>query len=774
MEIPKNPNRGLKIMNSWGKKKTIFVPIDSNGHSVKVYVCGPTVYDSAHLGHARAYLTFDIIMRVLADYFGYDLFYVMNITDVDDKIILRARQNYLFDRYLEAGHGLEQVLKDVEKGVEMVKAKHQKRIEGLQKDVEQLLSDKESKRKEKEAKELTEIISDEKLKLQNVINAKTKADDYLKKEAKLPEAEKVRGVLQFVKSEVSYMLDKQLGETVTDLKIFRSHAERFEQEFLEDLKSLNIRFPVVLTRVSEYIPEIIQFVETLITKGVAYESNGSVYFNVGEFSKTHAYCKLRPECAKNAKLNEEGEGALGSATSDKKHPSDFALWKKSKKGEPKWKSPWGDGRPGWHIECSAMSGQLLGDNFDIHGGGVDLQFPHHDNEIAQSEAFFDTHQWVNYWMHAGHLHVKGKKMSKSLKNFTTIRSALTTSSATQLRLMFLLAKWDSEINFDENSLKEVKSRESAIRSFFDDAKAALRNRKKPSEEDQKWSADDIKLNNFLLQVKSKVHEALCDNLNWPDAMQQIANLITEGNKYYRKKGFKTLLLADIVAYVRKMLTIFGFFEESEGGSGGGGSKEETVTPFVNALVGFRNKIRDALADAKKTGAVDNKVLFSLCDALRDETLASLGVRLKDDKGNDQNWSLTDPAILKAEAEARKKEQEEREKKKAEIAAKKRKNKIATMEKEIKMFQDYKTDPKEYFKVIHQDRDRFTQFNEKGVPTHRKGEDGKEEEIAGRTLKNLGKALTKYEKVFNKCAKKLQKDPKYLENLEADLAKLKSS
>jgi cysteinyl-tRNA synthetase len=159
-----------------------------------------------------------------------------------------------------------------------------------------------------------------------------------------------------------------------------------------------------MTRVSEYVPEIAEMTQKIMANGFAYETDGSVYFDVDAFdrSKDHFYAKLRPNAVGDAKLFAEGEGAL-SATGEKKSKNDFALWKKSKPGEPAWSSPWGLGRPGWHIECSAMAGKLLGKTLDIHAGGVDLKFPHHDNELAQSEAYFDNEQWVNYFLHSGHL-----------------------------------------------------------------------------------------------------------------------------------------------------------------------------------------------------------------------------------------------------------------------------------------------------------------------------------------------------------------------------------
>ena len=214
---------------------------------------------------------------------------------------------------------------------------------------------------------------------------------------------------------------------VTDQKIFRDFAAYWENEYFKDMDDLNILRPNVLTRVSEYVPEIVDFVQKIVDNGFGYEVDGSVYFDTVKFDNTdgHNYAKLEPWSAGNVKLLQEGEGELSRDLKGKKTSSDFALWKKSKQGEPAWDSPWGLGRPGWHIECSAMAGDVLGERLDIHSGGIDLAFPHHDNEIAQCEGYFNCKQWVNYFLHAGHLHIEGQKMSKSLKNFVTIQVNLT-------------------------------------------------------------------------------------------------------------------------------------------------------------------------------------------------------------------------------------------------------------------------------------------------------------------------------------------------------------
>lgn len=344
---------GLMLNNSMTGGKTEFIPV--NGRRVNWYACGPTVYDSAHLGHARNYVTFDMIRRVLDEYFGYDVYLVMNITDIDDKIIKRSNE-------------------------------------------------------EKRAN-------------------------------------------------------------------FLELAREFEFEFFNDMKALNIKMPDVITRVSEFIPEIIEFITTIISRGFAYESDGSVYFDVETFraDEKHVYGRMEPKSVADASRVLEGEGELGEHLKDKKSPLDFALWKKAKPEEPCWDSPWGKGRPGWHIECSVMASNTLGFPIDIHSGGIDLRFPHHDNELAQSEAHYDQTQWVNYFLHSGHLHIHGSKMSKSLKNFTTIQEILKNHSPRHVRMLFLLHKWDAPMNYSpETSLQEAVAVDKTFANFFANVKARLR------------------------------------------------------------------------------------------------------------------------------------------------------------------------------------------------------------------------------------------------------------------------------------------------------------
>ena len=260
-------------------------------------------------------------------------------------------------------------------------------------------------------------------------------------------------------------LDSLHGSSIDadDHTIFTRLTQKFETRFMEDVRSLGCLDPDEVTRVTEYSQQIVDFVEKIEENGFAYAtSDGSVYFDIEAFEAAHNnYARLEPWNRNDTELQADGEGALSKKSSEKRSDADFALWKSSKPGEPSWPSPWGRGRPGWHIECSAMASDKLGSQIDIHSGGIDLAFPHHDNELAQSEAFWldksheHQHQWVNYFMHMGHLSIQGSKMSKSLKNFTTIREALAKGDWTPrgLRIVFLLGGWKEGIEITGDVIK---------------------------------------------------------------------------------------------------------------------------------------------------------------------------------------------------------------------------------------------------------------------------------------------------------------------------------
>ncbi len=312
----------LRIYNTLSGKKEVFEPVEPG--RVRMYVCGPTVYDSCHIGHARSVVTFDVIVRYLKAK-SFDVTYVRNFTDIDDKIINRANQ-----------------------------------------------------------------------------------------------------------SGVGY---KEL-------------AEKYIKEFHEDMNSLNVNMPDEEPKATEHIEQIIKVIEKLIDNNFAYRINGDVYYSVEKFEN---YGKLS-----GRRLEDMEAGARVDIDKRKRSPFDFALWKSAKPQEPVWESPWGKGRPGWHIECSAMSAEYLGETFDIHGGGKDLIFPHHENEIAQSEGAFGK-PFVRYWVHNGFVNINQEKMSKSLGNFLMIKDVIKSYHPEAVRLFLLSKHYRSPVDFTDKALDEASA-----------------------------------------------------------------------------------------------------------------------------------------------------------------------------------------------------------------------------------------------------------------------------------------------------------------------------
>ena len=628
----------LHVFNSLTESKEEFRP--QSGNTVKMYICGPTVYDMSHMGHARAYLTFDILRRLLSDYFNYDVSLQMNITDIDDKIILKARKNELFRIYAEK-HGNSSA--DIySEGVKLLKAQKEKvnqQLTALKTNVP-TLPDREKAEAADDIKKFELIL--EKNEAAGIAAEASKDSD--------------PSLLALFKDLIADSLDKEHGASISDKQIFEDHARLFEEYFFKDMEALGVRGPDVVTRVTEFVPEIVTFIEQIIANGFAYESDGSVYFDTQKFKSSHDYPKLVPQAGSAATAAEmaEGEGALSNAfAGEKRHRNDFALWKKSKAGEPAWESTWGLGRPGWHIECSVMAGSVLGDNMDIHGGGADLKFPHHDNELAQSEARYGCNQWVNYFLHAGHLHIKGLKMSKSLKNFVTIKEALETFTARQIRLMFLLQQWDRPVNFSDQSIGEAKEKENRFNSFF--ARVADVIKTSNSRMEFKWSEKDFALNAKLMTSQSAVHSALCDNFNTPAAMESLDDIVSSVNTYLTCAGetAKPQLLNKAQQYVLKILRVFGVVPDMIGLSGAGqGAEGKQLSDVLDAFCGLRDQLR-ALGAANKI-----KELFQISDDLRDRVFIDLGVKIEDDVKKSR-WSLEDPVVLRKEFEEKIREREEK-------------------------------------------------------------------------------------------------------------------
>lgn len=705
-----------------------FVPL--NNRLIKWYNCGPTVYDHSHMGHARSYITFDIIRRILQDYFGYQVFFVQNVTDIDDKIIRRARQRHLFREYAGKVERNEITSKSVRAQIEQAIALMQEKLNNESNlDKKCLL--------ERTLKSASGSVNNTSLSPIDLVN-------------------ECRDVL-------SEYLDVNEGSSVSDLSIFTTLTKEFEDEYNQDMKALNVLRPSVVSRVSEYVPEIIEFIEKIIGNGYAYESNGSVYFDVKAFDSgdgkgKHTYAKLVHEAVGDLSALNEGEGDLSVHLSEKKNAADFVLWKKSKPGEPRWNSPWGEGRPGWHIECSVMATQLLGETFDIHSGGIDLRFPHHDNEIAQSEAYFDTGKdWVQFFLHSGHLTISGCKMSKSLKNFITIKEALKDKSCRQMRFLFLLHHWQDTLNYSADTLADAVSYEKKVFEFFLNVKNILRVRTSCEKMRgyRKWGLNEISLNEEFIKCRDKVDEALCDNLDTKSVLVTIKDLINQANIYIKGNcstcNFE--LLEDIAKFVSFILRVFGlvdhatreanFEPSSVTCTGSTGSSESTlnvedhVMPFLQVLADFRAEIRAQGISAK------NQAILAACDRLRDDILPNLGVRFEDPDSTSSPCSAT--SIKLVDREILMKERAEKKRLEEEKYAEKMRRKKELEEKEAKN----RMDPKEWV-VLEFPRDKFSAFDEKGLPTHEL--DGKE--ISKGQRKKMSKAYETQERRFREYTKAL--------------------
>lgn len=716
----------LRLYNSLTRTKELFVP--QKGNTVTWYCCGPTVYDASHMGHARSYISFDILRRILRDYFKYDVLYCMNITDIDDKIIKRARQNYLLEQYKDKEPGAAQILQDVL-----------------------------SARGPFQAQLASTTDPDKKQMLERLDAAVTAALQPLKAATDGGAAEDVvqplaQVLLESSKDLLADWLDKQFGSQVTENSIFSTLPKYWEGEYHKDMEALNVLPPDVLTRVSEYVPEIVDFVEKVISNGYGYESNGSVYFATAKFdgSPQHSYAKLVPEAVGDQKALQEGEGDLSISAdrlSEKISPNDFALWKASKPGEPSWDSPWGKGRPGWHIECSAMAGSILGESMDIHGGGFDLRFPHHDNELAQSEAFFENDCWVRYFLHTGHLTIAGCKMSKSLKNFITIKDALEKNTARQLRLAFLMHSWKDTLDYSSNTMESAVQYEKFMNEFFLNVKDILRAPTDITGRFEKWEAAEMELNDGFHNRKSAVHQALCDNVDTRTAMEEMRVLVGQSNSYIAgRKSAKLkpnrLLLESIAVYLTDMLKIFGAIEEPVSigfpvGQSQSVDLETTVMPYLNVLSDFREAVRKIAREQKVTA------LLQLCDVVRDDTLPELGVRLEDHEGLPTVVKLVDKETLLKEREEKKKMEEEKRLKKEEAARRKQEQEMAKLAK-------MKIPPCEMFRT---DTDKYSKFDETGFPTH----DAEGKELSKGQAKKLRKLYEAQEKLHSEYLQRNQTD-----------------
>ena len=373
-------------------------------------------------------------------------------------------------------------------------------------------------------------------------------------------------------------------------------AEKYIKSYEEDMRALNVKEPTYKPRVTEHIREIIEMIDGLIDKGYAYEAEGDVYFSVEKFPE---YGKLSKR-----KIDELIAGARIEPGEKKRNPLDFALWKKSKEGEPGWESPWGIGRPGWHIECSAMSMKYLGETMDIHGGGLDLIFPHHENEIAQSEAYTGK-TFVRYWIHNGFVMVNKEKMSKSLGNFFTIKDILKEFSPDVLRLFLISTHYRSPIDFSFERLKEAERSLSRLLNFIESRKII---EELPTSEEK---GEELNIESFRLEFES----AMDDDFNTAKALGVLFELVKSANllkdraiKENKVAVSEKRALLEAIDFVENILKLLGFKLERE--------KEKGMEDeLIKLLIDVRSELRKRKA-------------FDLADLIRDR-LKELGITLED-------------------------------------------------------------------------------------------------------------------------------------------------
>jgi len=467
---------------------------------VKMYVCGPTVYNYIHLGNARPIIVFDTLARYFK-YRGYDVTYIQNFTDVDDKIIKRANE------------------------------------EGIS------------------VKEVT---------------------------------------------------------------------EKYIKGFFEDIEPLNISDDIIRPKVTENMPEIIEIIKKLIDEGFAYEKDGNVFFEVKKFEE---YGSLS-----NQKIDELEIGARVDIMEEKNNPLDFALWKRKKEGEPYWESPWGQGRPGWHIECSAMAKKYLGDTFDIHGGGQDLVFPHHENEIAQSRCAYHGN-FANYWLHNGFIQVNGDKMSKSLGNFFLLREILGKFPGNVVRLFILGTHYRKPINFSmdnmEDSRKTLKNIVTSMNNFSEIIE------KFSGKGSHEGEVSDNTGNNSTNEFKEKVNEldkkfmeAMDEDMNTPQALAVIFDQIKETKKFSVNisNGEEAEALNYSYNSLRKKLEeVLGIMLFMEDENKNFKNNDKLTGNLIELLIKLR-------ADARK------EKNFKLSDEIRDN-LKELGIEIQDNKDGTTGYTI---------------------------------------------------------------------------------------------------------------------------------------
>jgi len=412
--------------------------------------------------------------------------------------------------------------------------------------------------------------------------------------------------------------DKIINKSMEEGTSASEVSEKYIKYFFEDISKLNILESVKRPKVTENMSEVIEIIQKLIDNGFAYEKDGDVYFEVKKYKD---YGKLS-----NQKIEELELGARIDVSEIKKNPVDFALWKKKKNGEPFWESSWGQGRPGWHIECSAMAKKYLGDTFDIHGGGQDLIFPHHENEIAQSKCAYHGN-FANYWLHNGFIQINGDKMSKSLGNFFLLREILEKFSGNVVRLFILSTHYRKPINFSFENMEDTKKALQNIVKSMNKFKNNVEKYKNEKIENVKNSEFSQKIDEF----DKKFEEAMNEDMNTPQALATIFDQIRETNKFIstNEGEFSTIYFEIKKSYEslkQKIENVFGIAIETENAvKEEDGENMELTKKLIELLIKLRSEAR-------------SEKNFKLSDEIRDE-LKALGIEIKDNKDGSTDYNL---------------------------------------------------------------------------------------------------------------------------------------
>ncbi|RZF32703.1 hypothetical protein LSTR_LSTR004131 [Laodelphax striatellus] len=522
-EEPTGFDTGIKVHHPLSRQKIRLIL--KNECFASWYACGPTVYDSAHIGHASCFVKFDIIQRILRKWFDINVVTAMSITDIDKKIFKKSQNS---------------------------------------------------------------------------------------------------------------------GED------FRNISRHYEMEFYSDLNSLNVPKPIFCTRVTDYMPQIISFVGTIVNQGNAYRSeDGSVYFDTSKLSN---YGKL-VSIDDSAEANDDEES--DKSNKHKRSVKDFALWKAHKEGEPFWESPWGRGVPGWHIECSTMASAIFGSNIDIHSGGIDLKFPHHENEEAQSCTYHSCKQWTNYWLHSGHLQFKGdEKMSRSLKNVMSISDMLNKYSADHFRILCLLSPYRNSMEFSDDSMVKAIKICKKIEAFLGKCNAYIN-----GQFGHNVIIDESSLLQALKNTKDGMRSWFCDDFNTANAMTDLMELIS-----LTHKNFDQEIIDDNLSPVTvgRSLAVIGairnFVQDTIYDLGLNIAKQKITSEIssnidlqnrdllfsnvVDLSVAFRRDVKNSLIKFTPDNIKEQKrEFFNISDSFRND-MRAYGILIEDHKSN-SSWRFVE-------------------------------------------------------------------------------------------------------------------------------------